>query len=69
LALFHGHSWRRGAGFRIGFIEDNWDLGRIGDQSFDALAGSVLDNFDFDSPAHVTPVLLNPLTGAVQRTR
>ena len=30
------------------FIEDNWGLGRIGDQSFDALAGSILGMFDFD---------------------
>ena len=26
------------------FIEDNWDLGRIGDQSFDGLAGSIQDS-------------------------
>lgn len=30
------------------FIEDNWGLGKIGDQSFDALAGSILGLFDFD---------------------
>jgi len=30
------------------FIEDNWKLGRIGDGSFDALAGSLLNTFDFD---------------------
>jgi phospholipase C len=30
------------------FIEDNWNLGRIGDQSFDAIAGSILGSFDFD---------------------
>jgi phospholipase C len=30
------------------FIEDNWKLGRIGDSSFDALAGSLLNMFDFD---------------------
>lgn len=29
------------------FIEDNWRLGRIGDQSFDARAGSLLNLFDF----------------------
>ena len=33
------------------FIEDNWNLGRIGDQSFDALAGSVLNMFNFNGPA------------------
>jgi phospholipase C len=30
------------------FIEDNWSLERIGDQSFDAIAGSLLGLFDFD---------------------
>ncbi len=29
------------------FIEDNWQLGRIGDQSFDALAGSLGNMLDF----------------------
>jgi phospholipase C len=33
----------------IRFIEDNWALGRIGDQSFDALAGSILNMFDFNA--------------------
>jgi phospholipase C len=30
------------------FIEDNWKLGTIGNGSFDALAGSLLNMFDFD---------------------
>jgi phospholipase C len=30
------------------FIEDNWQLGRIGDQSFDAVAGPITNLFDFD---------------------
>jgi phospholipase C len=46
------------------FIEDNWNLGRVGDQSFDALAGSILDVFDFTT-RHTKPVLLNETTGAV----
>jgi phospholipase C len=29
------------------FVEDNWQLGRIGDQSFDALAGPLTGLFDF----------------------
>ena len=29
------------------FIEDNWQLGQIGDQSFDALAGPITNLFDF----------------------
>ncbi len=31
------------------FIEDNWQLGRIGNQSFDAVAGSILDMFNFQT--------------------
>jgi phospholipase C len=45
------------------FIEDNWDLGRLGDQSFDALAGSVLDLFNFTSAPRTQQVLLNETTG------
>jgi phospholipase C len=30
------------------FVEDNWDTGRIGGGSFDDLAGSLLNMFDFD---------------------
>jgi phospholipase C len=29
------------------FIEDNWGLGRIGNQSFDSKAGSITNMFDF----------------------
>ena len=29
------------------FIEDNWFLGRIGDQSFDSKAGTLENVFDF----------------------
>jgi hypothetical protein len=31
------------------FIEDNWALGRIGNQSFDSKAGSLMNMFDFKS--------------------
>ncbi len=44
------------------FIEDNWNLGRIGDQSFDAKAGSLLNIFDFDHP-HEEKLFLDPITG------
>ncbi len=44
------------------FIEDNWNLGRIGDQSFDALAGSLTNMFDFKG-GHTSPLFLNPVTG------
>jgi phospholipase C len=47
------------------FIEDNWDLGRLGDQSFDALAGSIADVFDFNAAPHTKKVLLNETTGEV----
>jgi len=45
------------------FIEDNWNLGRIGNSSFDALAGSLVNMFDFDTrhPAH--RLILDPNTG------
>ena len=50
------------------FIEDNWYLGRIGNQSFDAKAGSIMNMFDFSNgnDGHKTknPTLfLNPDTG------
>ena len=32
------------------FVEDNWSLGRLGDQSFDELAGPLDTMFDFDRP-------------------
>lgn len=49
------------------FIEDNWDLGSIGDQSFDALAGSILDSFDFGSEPRARAVFLDPTTGEVTK--
>ena len=46
------------------FIEDNWNLGRIGNQSADALAGSLLPMFDFSEDAEGAPrLLLNPVSG------
>jgi phospholipase C len=45
------------------FIEDNWDLGKLGDQSFDAMAGSILDNFDFTSVPRTKMFLLDPTSG------
>jgi phospholipase C len=48
------------------FIEDNWQLGRIGDQSFDARAGSIGNMFDFNPDAKRAPkVFLDPDTGLV----
>jgi len=44
------------------FIEDNWNLGRIGDQSFDALAGSLGNMFNFAS-ADNDKLILDDQTG------
>jgi phospholipase C len=48
----------------IRFIEDNWDLGRIGDQSRDALAGPLDGLFDFHR-ANGQVLILDPKTGDV----
>jgi phospholipase C len=50
------------------FIEDNWDLGRIGNGSFDALAGPITKMFNFTKSTPQNPglLLLNPTTGLVQ---
>ena len=45
------------------FIEDNWNLGRIGDSSFDALAGSLVTMFDFNSRQRAHRLILDPNTG------
>lgn len=49
------------------FIEDNWHLGQIGDQSFDDRAGTIENMFDFDAPT-APKVFLDEQTGAVTRT-
>jgi phospholipase C len=46
------------------FIEDNWNLGRLGDQSFDALAGSILNAFSLGGQT-APKVFLDPDTGLV----
>ena len=45
------------------FIEDNWNLGRIGDSSFDEVAGSLVNMFDFFSEHHAGRLILDPNTG------
>jgi phospholipase C len=48
------------------FIEDNWSLGRLGDQSFDALAGPLNGLFDFvHTPRFGRRLLLDPDAGTV----
>jgi len=50
----------------IRFVEDNWQLGRIGDQSFDAKAGTIGNMFDFDPNDKRAPkVFLDPESGLV----
>jgi phospholipase C len=44
------------------FIEDNWSLGRIGDQSLDTLADPLNNMFDFDK-GHAKKLILDPGTG------
>ena len=44
------------------FIEDNWQLGRIGGDSFDARAGTLDNLFDFSRP-RPGRLLLDPQTG------
>ena len=46
------------------FIEDNWQTGQIGDDSFDAKSGSLLNMFDFGHHGDEPRVLfLDPSTG------
>ena len=47
----------------IRFIEDNWQTGRIGDSSFDGLAGDIEPMFDFTRHGLNPPLLLNTTTG------
>ena len=46
------------------FIEDNWLLGRIGDNSTDAIAGTLTGMFNFITPT-AKAVFLDPTTGLV----
>ncbi|MBM7655908.1 phospholipase C [Neobacillus cucumis] len=45
------------------FIEDNWNLGRIGDSSMDELAGTMNNMFDFTNDGNNNQLFLNPSTG------
>ncbi|MBV8493851.1 MAG: phospholipase, partial [Alphaproteobacteria bacterium] len=49
----------------IRFIEDNWGTGRIGGDSYDQVAGSLVNMFDFDD-GHAfgeRRLILDPTTG------
>jgi phospholipase C len=50
------------------FIEDNWSLGRIGNGSTDAIAGSLNGMFDFDSrEPENRKLILDPATGQIMK--
>jgi phospholipase C len=46
------------------FIEDNWNLPRLGGDAMDQYAGSLAAMFDFGSPARTDTLILDPRTGA-----
>jgi phospholipase C len=61
----------------LAFIEMNWGLGFIdgttlpesqplGSFSFDQLAGSILNMFDFEHEPNVSPLILDPYTGTIR---
>jgi phospholipase C len=45
------------------FIEDNWNPGRIGGGSFDAVAGSLLNMFEFEDGGTARKLYLDTTTG------
>jgi phospholipase C len=47
------------------FIEDNWNLGRIGDQSDDEKAGSLLNMFNFTTGHYSERLFLHPSNGTL----
>lgn len=47
----------------LAFIEDNWHLGRLGDGSFDALAGTLDNLFRFHRHRSAARLYLSPSTG------
>jgi phospholipase C len=49
------------------FVEDNWHLGRIGDQSLDTKAGSIMNMFNFSGDGHgADKLFLDPSNGTVR---
>ena len=47
------------------FIEDNWQLGHIGDQSFDEKASSILSMFNFTNSHYANKLFLDPSNGTI----
>jgi phospholipase C len=50
------------------FIEDNWNLGRIGNSSADASAGTLMNAFDFGATKLAPAIIMDPNTGEVTKT-
>jgi phospholipase C len=54
----------------IQFVEDNWSLGTIGNGSYDALAGSLFNMFDFNRhDQRDSRLILDPITGEPDQDR
>jgi phospholipase C len=50
------------------FIEENWGLGQIGNESADSAAGTLMNAFDFNQKSgHAPAVILNDQTGEVTK--
>jgi phospholipase C len=49
----------------IRFVEDNWNLGRIGGGSFDAIAGTIDNMFNFANPSGPPPNPNKPILSTV----
>jgi phospholipase C len=48
------------------FIEDNWNLGRVGNESADASAGTLMNAFDFNPHRKLAPaIIMNDNTGEI----
>src|SRR5271154_2086181 len=47
------------------FIEDNWELGRIGNDSSDVKAGKLDGMFEFDGGSQAPKLILDPSTGVI----
>jgi hypothetical protein len=52
----------------VQFIEDNWGLTRIGNESADSAAGTLMNAFDFSPGRTLAPaIILNDTTGEVEK--
>jgi phospholipase C len=51
------------------FIEDNWNLGRVGGNSADSTAGTIMNAFNFDQSYGSAPaIIMNDSTGEIEKT-